>query len=161
MSNQAMLRGLLAGEVEFVVVGGVAAIMLGSPLHTNDLDICYETSDRNVARMVGVLRGWNAYLRGVERGLPWVLDLRAVRTNPVLTLIGDQGLIDIMDRLDGVGDYMAALAVSNDATWDDLRFRILSLDALVAAKRAAGRRKDQIGLRVLEAVREERRKRGL
>lgn len=155
-----MLRGLLAGEVDFVVVGGVAAIMLGSPLHTNDLDICYEASDRNLERLVVVLRGWNAYLRGVERGLPWILDVRAVRTNPVLTLIGDEGLIDVMDRLDGVGDYPAALAASEEAAWDDLRFRVLSLDALIAAKRAAGRRKDQIGLRVLEAVREERRRAG-
>lgn len=161
MSNQAMLRGLLAAEVDLVVVGGVAAIMRGSPLHTNVLDICYEASDRNIERMVGVLRGWNAYLRGVVRGLPWVLDVRAVRTNPVLTLIGDEGLIDVMDRLDGVGDYAAARAVSTEATWDDLHFRILSLDALITAKRAAGRRKDQIGLRVLEGVREERRKRGI
>jgi hypothetical protein len=159
MSNQSMLRGLLAGDVQFVVVGGVAAIMHGSPLHTNDLDVCYEPSDANVTRMVRVLRGWKAYLRGVERGLPWELDLRAVRTNPVLTLIGDEGFIDVMDRLDGVGDYGHAFAASAPATWDDLQFRILSLDALISAKRAAGRRKDQIGLRVLEAIREEERKR--
>jgi hypothetical protein len=156
-----MLRELLAADVSFVVVGGVAATMLGSPLHTNDLDICYDTAEPNVTRLVGVLRGWKAYLRGAPPGLPWILDNRALRTNPVLTLLGDEGLIDVMDCLDGVGDYPAAYAASIEVAWDELTFRVLSLDSLIAAKRAAGRAKDQPGLIILEALREERRKRGL
>lgn len=161
MSNKAMLRGLLEAEVQFVAVGGVAAIMHGSPLHTNDLDVCYEGSTANLERLVGVLRGWNAYLRGATPGLPWILDVRAVRTNPILTLIGSEGLIDVMDRLDGVGDYVAARAASIEAVWDELTFRVLNLDALIAAKRSAGRVKDKPSIIILEALREERRKRGL
>jgi hypothetical protein len=156
-----MLQKLIAADVRFVVIGGVAAIVHGSPMYTRDLDICYEASDDNLSRLVDVLRSWNVQLRGAPAGLPWILDVRAVRTNPVLTLIGTEGLIDIMDRLDGVGDFAAARAASIEAEWDDLTFPVLSLDALIKAKRAAGRAKDRPALILLEALREERRKRGL
>ena len=66
-----------------------------------------------------------------------------------------------MDRVAGIGEYDKVLASSVPVSWEDLHFRIITLDALIAAKRATGRRKDREALLELEALREERRKRGL
>jgi hypothetical protein len=152
-----MVRGLVRADVRFSVIGGVAAILHGSVRNTDDLDVCYDPANDNIEHLVSVLRSWDAYLRGVEPGLPWVLDVRALKVSPVLTLRGTEGWIDIMDRVQGVGDWDAVYAASVDATWDTLRFRILSLDALIAAKRATGRVKDRDPLLELEVLRELRR----
>ena len=80
---------------------------------------------------------------------------------PVMTLAGSEGWIDVMDRVAGVGEFATVRAASSAARWDDVRFFVIGLDALIAAKRAAARRKDQEALLELEALREERRKRGL
>ena len=84
-----------------------------------------------------------------------------LRNVPVMTLIGSEGWIDVMDRVAGIGEFERVLAGSIPASWEELNFRIISLDSLIAAKRATGRRKDREALLELEALREERRKRGL
>ena len=156
-----MIQGLLDARVAFVVIGGVAANLHGSARVTNDLDICYEPSEGNRRRLAGVLASWQVYLRGVEPGLPFTMDARMLRDSPVMTLAGSNGWIDVMDRVAGVGDFAKVLAASSEARWEDIRFHVIGLDALIAAKRAAARRKDQEALLELEALREERRKRGL
>ncbi len=161
MSNYTLVAGLLDAEVRFVVIGGVAAILHGSARNTNDLDVCYDPADDNVERLSALLLGWHAYLRGVEPGLPWAPDVRALRTSPVLTLITDEGILDLMDQVQGIGGWQAVMAASVDARWDELHFRVVSLDALIAAKRATGRIKDREALIELEALDEERRRRGL
>jgi predicted nucleotidyltransferase len=149
-----IVRGLLEGGVRFVVIGGVAASVHGSARVTFDVDICYDPAPENLERLAQVLKSWDAYLRGAEPGLPWVLDARSVRINPVLTLVTRLGNVDVMDRIDGVGDYRKVLASSAEVDYDGARFRVLSLDALIAAKRATGRRKDREALLELEALRE-------
>jgi len=156
-----IIRGLNASGVEYVVIGGVAAGALGSGRITNDTDICYRASDENRARLARQLADWHAYLRAVEQGLPFIMDARTLRDVPVLTLITDEGDLDVMDRVEGVGAFDAVLAASQPATIEGAPTRVLSIDALIASKRATRRRKDEGILIELEALREERRKRGL
>jgi len=147
-----ILAALVAGNVRFVVVGGVAGTVHGSARLTIDIDICYDTAPDSVARLVGILHGWHAYLRGVERGLPFVLDARALRITPVMTLTTDMGDIDILDIIAGVGAYPDAVAASEVVTIGAIEFRVLTLPALVASKRAAGRPRDTEHLIELEAL---------
>ena len=51
MSFASMLQGLNGADVKFVVVGGLAATAHGSRRVTDDLDICYEASPANIARL--------------------------------------------------------------------------------------------------------------
>ncbi|MBA3557465.1 MAG: hypothetical protein H0W30_02590 [Gemmatimonadaceae bacterium] len=147
-----ILAALVGAGVRFVVVGGVAGTVHGSARLTIDIDICYDTAPESVARLVRILHGWHAYLRGVERGLPFVLDARALRTTPVMTLTTDMGDIDLLDMVAGVGAYHDAVAASEIVTIGAVEFRVLTLPALVAAKRAAGRPRDIEHLIELEAL---------
>ena len=155
-----MLRGLSHVRVRFVVVGGVAAAAHGSAHVTNDLDICYESGSDNVARLSALLAGWDAYPRGIERGLPFFMDERQFRTTPVMTLTTREGDLDVLDRVAGVGAYDACLASSVELEAFDVRFATLDLPALIRAKRSAGRPKDLAHLPELEALLALRRKRG-
>ena len=153
------VEGLVAAQVRFVVIGGVAAALQGSERLTLDLDICYDPAADNRERLAERLRRWNAHLRGVERGLPFTLDARTLRDVPVLTLTTDLGDLDVMDRVAGVGDYRAVRRASVEVDVDGLRFRALSLEGLIAAKRATGRPRDREQLPELTALLELRKKR--
>lgn len=160
MSLTGTLTALNEGGVEYVVIGGVAATAQGSAYVTFDVDICYARTDDNQMRLVTVLQRLKAYLRGVEPGLPFTLDARTLRNTPALTLVTSEGDLDVMDRVGGVGEYEAVLAASEPTSLFSVPTRVLSLDALIASKRAVARAKDQIALVELEALRELRRGKG-
>jgi len=160
MTLLGMVRGLVEAEVRLVVIGGVAANAHGSARITDDLDVCYDPEDANRRRLAATLAAWGAYLRGVEPGLPFVMDERALRTMPVMMLITAQGSLDVMDRVLGVGEFPDVLRDSQEIESDGVRFRVLSLPALIRAKRAARRRKDLDQLPELEALLELTRERG-
>lgn len=149
---EAIIAALVAAGVRFVVIGGVAATIQGSARFTNDIDICYDTSPANVERLAQLLASWHAYLRGVERGLPFVMDARALRTSPIMTLTTDLGDIDVLDAVPGVGNYTAAFKASEAVEIGDVEFRALTLEVLINSKRAVGRPKDVEHLVELEAL---------
>jgi len=155
-----ILTGLNSAGIRYVVVGGVAATIHGSPRITADVDICYDPTADNREALAALLRRWNAYLRGAGRGLPWILDARTLRDSSVITLVTDLGDMDVMQEVAGIGSYAKVEAASVPMTFFGVSFRVVALDALIAAKKAAGRRKDQEALLELEALREELRKRG-
>jgi hypothetical protein len=147
-----MLRGLDAGRVRCVVVGGVAAAAQGATYVTLDLDICYDPAEDNVTALAMLLASWHAYPRGGEQGLPFFMDTKTFRAAPVMTLATSEGAIDVFDRINGVGEFAAVVAASTRLEAFGLRFRVLTLPALIRAKRAAGRSKDVAQLPELEAL---------
>jgi hypothetical protein len=153
MSFASMLGGLTKKKIRFVVIGGVAAAVHGSSRVTNDLDICYDATDRgSVAALAALLAKWKGYLRGVEKSLPFIMDERTLRGAPIMTLTTTEGDIDVMDRVAGVGDYNAVRKHSERITALGVSFRVLDLPSLIKAKRAAGRPRDFDHLPELEAL---------
>jgi len=148
-----MLRGLTQQKVRFVVVGGVAAAAHGSSRVTNDLDICYDASDpANLVALASLLSSWDAYPREIEPGLPFILDDHTLFGAPVLTLTTNEGDIDVMDRIAGVGEYAAVRQHSERISALGVSFRVLDLPSLIKSKRAAGRPRDHDHLPELEAL---------
>ena len=148
-----MLGGLIASEVRFVVVGGLAAAAHGSSRVTNDLDICYDALDGdNLVALANLLARWKAYPRGVETGLPFIMDDRTLRGAPILTLTSTEGDIDVLDRIAGVGPYAQVRKHSERITALGVSFSVLDLPSLIKAKRAAGRPRDFEHLPELEAL---------
>jgi predicted nucleotidyltransferase len=149
---ESILAALVSRRIRFVLVGGVAATVHGSARFTNDVDICYDPAADNVDRLVELLTELQAYLRGVEPGLPFILDARTFRTTPFLTLTSSMGAIDLLDHVPGVGSYKDALARSEIAAIGNTEFRALTLQALIASKKATRRKKDLEHLIELEAI---------
>jgi hypothetical protein len=148
-----MLGGLVAKKVRFVVVGGLAAAAHGSSRVTNDLDICYDALDGdNLVALSSLLARWKAYPRGVEAGLPFIMDDRTLRGAPTIPLTATQGDIDVMDRIAGVGPYADVRKHSEKIAALGVSFRVLDLPTLIKAKRAAGRPRDFEHLPELEAL---------
>jgi predicted nucleotidyltransferase len=152
MSLLGMAKGLSDAGIKYVVIGGVAGAAHGSVRITDDLDICYDLSPNNRARLATLLESWEAYPRGVDRGLPFIMDERTLRDAEVLTLTTSKGAIDLLQTVAGIGDYTACIARSEVVDVSDVQFAIVDLPALIDAKRATGRAKDIEHLRELEAL---------
>ena len=102
--------------------------------------------------LASLLSGWEAYPRGVEPNLPFILDDKTLFGAPILTLTTTEGDVDVMDRIAGVGDYSQVFLHSERISALGVRFRILDLPSLIKAKRAAGRPRDYEHLPELEAL---------
>lgn len=151
-----MWEGLVRAGVGFVVIGGGASIVHGSARITNDLDICYDPAAENTDRLAALLKAWHARLyvaREPDARLPFVIDQRTFRDSPALSLTTDHGRIDLLPTVLGIGDYAACVAVSQVMPVGPVKLRVLTLDALIKSKRAAGRRLDLEHLIELEALR--------
>lgn len=155
---QSQIEALLGGNVRFVVIGGVAAGLQGFGGATFDLDICYDPSPENRARLAPLLAAWGAYPRGVGSGLPFMMDAHQLAITPVMTLTTALGDLDVMDRVEGVGEFAAVLAESVDVRVGGVTVRVLAVPALIRAKRASARPKDLAQLPELEALLELRRR---
>ena len=150
-----VVRTLHEHGVAYVLIGGLAAIVNGAPFTTVDLDICYDRSRPNLEALARALRALNATLRGVDPGLPFQLDARALGLGDSFTFRTDAGDLDCLGTPSGTGGYadLVAKAVTYDIAGSPVR--VASLDDLVRMKRAAGRPKDLDQLRVLRAMRDE------
>ncbi len=148
----AYVKLLTAHHIQFVVIGGQAMRALGSAHVTDDTDICYQRTPANLAALVVAFAPIHPYLRGVPPGLPFRFDVPTLTAGLNLTLDTDLGEIDLLGEVSGVGTYDRVLAQSEEGTLSGLTVRILSLDGLIAAKKAAGRVKDRLHLLELEEL---------
>ena len=156
-----MLRVLQKHDVDFIVVGVMAALAQGSPIPTRDLDVTPSQTDENYERVAAALVDLDAKLRlpdGTGHAFP--IEPRFLAGNTAWTLLTRFGVLDLVYEPAGTRGF------------DDLRRHAIELDLgtgkplLVASladvirmKEAANRLKDRGQLPALRQTLEEIRKR--
>jgi hypothetical protein len=150
----ALIDGLLDAQVEFVVIGGTAAVLHGAPIVTGDIDIVHRRTPENVARLLPVLLAVKAHARADRRNLP-----------PTESALLGRGHI-LLDTALGPADVLCEIGEGQDYDWllprSELiprgeRFvRVVNLPTLIELKIAAGRVKDRLAVPILVATLEER-----
>lgn len=148
-----LLIKLSDADVDFVVVGGMARTLLGSPRVTKDLDISYSRDRGNLVALGSVLVSLNARLRGVPEEVPFVPDARTLQGVSLLTLETDAGWLDLLPEPDGSPTYRELRANAARLEIDGRVIRVAGIDDLVAMKRAAGRPQDLADVAELELLR--------
>ena len=151
----ALLRLLTENHVEFIIVGGAAATAHGSARLTLDLDVVYERSRENIARIVKALGPIQPYLRGAPPGLPFVWSVETVEKGLNFTLITKLGALDLLGEVVGGGGYQQLFPETIKVEIDGVECRCLNLPRLIEVKRAAGRPKDLEVIAELEQIRDE------
>jgi hypothetical protein len=139
-------------QVDYVILGGIAAIAHGSATLTFDLDVCYARTEVNLERLVRAVSPLNPRLRGADENLPFKFDARTLRNGLNFTFETDAGNFDLLGEVSGVGDYQKVFENSDMLELYGENRRVLTLDALIRAKKAAGRRKDLNQLPELKAL---------
>lgn len=155
----AIVRTLHRHDVQFVLIGGIAGRLWGSPTITQDLDICYSREKVNLERLAKALSKLNAKLRGVKEDVPFLLDARTLAAGDSFTFETDLGDLDCLGTPTGTNGYVDLKQAAELVPLGGLEVWVTSLDDLIRMKRAAGRTKDRIELEILGAVRDERGRR--
>jgi predicted nucleotidyltransferase len=149
------LRTLIDHEAEFVVIGGIAGRLWGSPTVTNDLDVCYRRTPQNLECLAEALNSIHARLRGVEDEVPFHLDATTLANGDSFTFVTDAGNLDILGTPTGTAGYDDLLPTATQVHLDDLTVKVCDIEDLIRMKRAGARPKDLIEVEVLAAVRQE------
>ncbi len=148
---------LVGHEVDFVLIGGLAGALHGSPAATNDADICPARTPENLSRLAAALVELDARIRTESEPDGLEFDrapefLALVELLNTTTVAGD---LDISFVPIGTGGYddLFERAIAFDI--GAVRVRVASLDDIIHSKRTAGRPKDLATLPLLEALRDE------
>lgn len=154
---EVILGHLLAHDVRFVIVGGLAAQVHGSPSLTRDIDICYDRGLDNLQSIALVLGELVAIRRGLPADAPPMppLDARTLRAGGLFTLSTTAGDFDLLATPDPGFDFQRLRSNAIHAVVAGQDVLVASLGDLMAMKRAAGRPKDLIELEILGALQEE------
>ena len=154
-----LLKELHRLDVEFVIIGGMAAVAHGSAYLTLDLDLCYSRKKENLEKLAEALASFQPRLRGAPPDLPFRLDAATLRSGMNFTLSTNLGDLDILGEVSGLGGYSEALLFSEELELYGMRCKVLTLEGLIKNKRAVGRKKDLMLLPELEALLEIRKSR--
>jgi hypothetical protein len=154
LDARAIFEALAAHDVQYVLIGGLAAAVHGSPLLTSDMDITPERASDNLARLSDALRELDAKVRAAELDEPLPFShtadsLAAVDVWNLRTRFGDLDISFVPKGTDGYPD-LARSAVESQV--GGVVVRVASLADVVRSKEAAGRDKDRRALPVLREI---------
>ncbi len=145
-----ILEVLTRHRVEFVVVGGVAAVLHGAPVTTFDLDALIRVESRNADRLLAALGELDARFREHRQILrPTREDILA---GGHLLLLTNAGPFDVLGFIGKNSRYDDLRQQSVRLSLDSGEIDVLSLDELIRQKRIMGRDKDAPAIRMLEEV---------
>ena len=152
--------------VEYVLIGGQAAVVSGAPVFTYDFDACYARSDTNLVRLVAALKDLEARLRVAKMSdeeaedLPFRIDVPTLSSGLNFTFNTRAGAVDVLGLPAGVAGFeqLRANAVEHDIAGE--KVLVASIRDLVSMKQASGRPKDLLMLPTLLALQDELERRG-
>jgi len=157
-SLRATLRALREQQIEFILVGGLAAVLQGVPLNTYDIDIVHSREAGNIDLLLPVLDSLDAVFR--------IQPSR--RLKPNASHLSGRGHVNLLTRLGNldllctIGDGLTYEDLLPDSVeldlGDGLRIRVLRLEKLIELKAALGGEKDRAMLPLLRRALEEKRR---
>lgn len=152
-----IVQALNRHEVDFVLIGGQAAILLGSARATFDIDIAYARDRRNLERLANALRELGASLRGAPDDVPFLLDAETLQRGMNFTFTTRFGPLDILGEPAGAPPYaeLKRAAVATEVAGSLIP--AASIDHLIAMKEAAGRPQDKVDAQELRVISDELR----
>lgn len=149
-SFRAILEVLNKHQVEYIVVGGVAAVIHGAPITTFDLDTLVRLDQENAERLLQALSELEARYREHQTLLkPTLHDILAGGHMLLMTRAGP------LDVLGFIGDgqrYEDLKSSSSEVGMNFGTLRVLKLEELIRQKKALGRSKDRAVADLLEEV---------
>lgn len=148
--------------VRYVLIGGLAAVLHGSPLLTSDADICPARDRDNLIRLAAALEDLDARIRAADApdGVRFARDAAFLGSVELLNLITRAGDLDLAFVPAGGAAYEDLVRRAVQVRVRNVTIAVASLEDVIRSKEAANRPKDQRSLPVLRQLLEELRRRG-
>jgi hypothetical protein len=152
----ALLKGLSEAGLEFIVVGGLAAVAQGAPVTTFDLDIVHHQTDDNIKKLSVFLKSIDAFQRRPDDKIiePTEADIKA---KGHLLLNTRYGPLDILAFIEKGRGFKELLTDTVEIELYGHKVYVLSLHTLIELKRDSKDPKDRYRLPILiETIRQTR-----
>ncbi len=147
-----ILERLNRREVEYVLVGGLAAVVHGVTLVTRDVDVCCPFTQENLRRLEEALADLHPVHRMTPQRLPFVLEPGLDQRLKNLYLRTDLGVLDCIGEVAGIGDYAEVKRRSVIADLPVGPCRVLDIPALIESKQTLNRAQDKLAVLQLRAI---------
>jgi hypothetical protein len=145
-----LLRVLVDHEVEFCVIGVVAAWLQGNPSVTLDLDVMPRRELDNAERLAAALNTLAARPRGADTATELEgADFLGWKAQSFDT---DAGPLDVVPLAAAIGRFEDVATI--ELSLGEFSVRAITIDAVIASKERLGRPKDVAALPALYATRE-------
>ena len=153
----AMLAVLNGHGVRYVLMGGLAAAIHGSPYVTTDVDVVTDPDAENLERLSAALTQLEARVRteAAPEGLAFGHDAASLRRHPIWNLSTRFGDLDVLLAPSGTSGYDDVVRDAQDLEILGVVVRVASLADVVRSKAAAGREKDRLQLPLLRRLLED------
>ena len=148
-----LLQRLATANLDFVIVGGFAAMLHDSALLTRDLDVCMVLDEANLAKLREVLADLSPVHRFTPARLPFSPVPSPGTTLHNLYLETTWGAFDVITVIKGVGDLQRIKSGAVEIELMGVKCRLIGLDDLITVKEAVGRPKDLMAATELRAIR--------
>lgn len=148
-------------EVAYVVIGGLAAVLHGSPTRTGDADICPDRTPENLRPLATALRELKARIRvdAEPQGVEFACDEHFLAAMAMVDLLTPFGALDISFQPAGTAGYQDLVRDATEFEIAGTKVPVASLSDVIRSKEAANRPKDHQTLSTLRALRDEIAKR--
>ncbi len=150
----AILRTLVEHEVDFIIVGGVSAVLHGVPITTFDLDLVHSRSPDNIGRLLSALQDIDACYRGQgdRRLTPSPAHLASSGHQLLMTRFGP---LDLLGTIGTHRGYENLIDHTTELSASGLHLHVLNLATLIEVKEEVGHEKDKAVIPILKRTLEE------
>jgi hypothetical protein len=144
----ALLEALTKADIEFIVVGGLAAVAQGAPITTMDMDIVHRQSNDNIEKLLALLKKVDAIHRRPDDKIlePQKQDLSG-RGHALFTT--RFGPLDVLAVIEEGRGYEDLLPDTIEIKFRGHKVRMLSLKTLVELKKCSRDPRDHQRLPIL------------
>ncbi len=139
-----LLKTLLESKIDFVLIGGYAAVVHGSSQVTQDVDICAVMSEGQLEELRAVLKNFKPVHRMNPNFQPSLLDVPepGQKMNNIY-LRTDLGVLDILESVEPVGNFGRIKEKAIEISLFGHSCKVISLDDLITVKSVMSRPKDK------------------
>ena len=152
MQISSLLQRLCNADIDFVIVGGYAAVLHGSSMVTRDLDVCMVLSAENVEKIRDLFRDLHPTHRQTPQRLSFLDNPEPGLPMKNLYLQTDLGAIDFLGAITGIGSFDDVNQGAVQVELFGKRLKVIGVQDLIKAKEALGRQKDLITALELRAI---------
>lgn len=157
MNEYLQLLGVLsASRVEFIVVGGTAAVLHGATTATYDLDVLMQFTQVNCERLLHAMGELHPRFAHTPDKRPMQLTADELVGFKNLYLQTDLGRLDVLGALPPISDAREVMEAAQVMDVGGVSVRVISLEQLIQVKAAMGRPKDkqtEVELRAIASAR--------
>jgi predicted nucleotidyltransferase len=147
-----LLQRLAEAKIDFVIVGGFAAMLHGSSLLTRDLDVCAILTSENLEKLRDVFRELHPVHRMTSPRISFLDNPDPGIPLNNLYLQTDLGPLDLLSKITGVGDFKRVRTASIQVELFGQTVNVMAIEDLIQAKQAIGREKDWLAVKELRAI---------